>query len=395
MITLAYNIDPLLQDPGNPALQALADAIPDLVQALPNLRHLAFTEDTTLKIDWNSTQDGAEAIDSQLIVESPIAALPLELISLKVSAWFWENPASARRKALVQGLATNSVNLWVTTNPKATITGNGLQTILVSSASQLLNRSHYPQKRFGKAGIPNWAGAAAIIVPHQQDRETLISIFPQLESSFKVVYPALEEPVQPLTWSEQEQLKLRYSIGRDFFLYAGEISAEQELVHLLKAYSLVKKWLMTGMPLILAGPATDWTPKFEKMLLNYKYRSDVSVYTDLAQKELSELVAGAYALIHPAATTEHTSAIQWAFSAGTPVIASESKEMLEFCRDAAQLAPAGDIDQLAHAMMVLYKDEYLRSNLISRGQERAASQNRKNTLQQYKAVIMGLLGDNG
>ncbi len=395
MNTLAYNIDPLLQDPGNPALQALADAIPDLILGLPDFRHLAITEDTSLKIDWNSTRDGAEPIDSQLTRESSGAALPLELISLKVSAWFWENPASARRKSLVQALSTNSVNLWFTTNPPATISANGVKTILVSTAIQLLNRSNYPKKRFGKPGIPKWAGAAAIIVPHHQDRETLISIFPQLENTTHAIFPAFEEPVQPLTWSEQEQLKLRYSGGRDFFLYAGEISAEQELVHLLKAYSLVKKWLMTGMPLILAGPASEWTPKFEKMLLTYKYRSDVSVYTDLAQKELSELVAGAYALIHPAATTEYTSALQWAFSAGTPVIASESKEMLEFCREAAQLSPAGDIDQLAHAMMILYKDEYLRSNLITKGQERSSLQNRQNTLLQYKAVIMGLLGDNG
>ncbi|ULQ52260.1 glycosyltransferase [Flavihumibacter fluvii] len=376
MITLAYNIDPLLQELPRTAAQSLLDAIPDLALSIPDCRHLAITHDETLNFEAGTTDP------------------PLDLARLKIKARFWENPATARKNALARAFQANQVRLWFTTDPGSVLPGQPVKSLLLSSARSLLSRQYYPQKRFSQPGVPNWTHAAAIIVPHHHDREALISIFPQLEKTVNVIYPALEEPVLPLSWAEQEQLKMRYSGGRDFFLYAGDLSESQDLIHLLKSYSLVKKWLMTGMPLIMAGPATDWTARLEKMLLTYKYRVDVSVYPDISQTDLKELVAGAYVLVNPGSSTTDAFALQWAFSAGTPVIASQSKDMSEFCKEAAQLSPAGDTDQLAHAMMILYKDEYLRSNLITKGKERAESLNRLNTLQQYKAVIMGLLQEN-
>jgi glycosyltransferase involved in cell wall biosynthesis len=105
-------------------------------------------------------------------------------------------------------------------------------------------------------------------------------------------------------------------------------------------------------------------------------------------------VGAAYALVRPAGETNDTAAIQWAFSAGTPVIAGESPAMIEFTKEAAQLSAAGDNEQLAHAMMILYKDEFLRNNLIQKGKTLAENQNRACTLARYQTIISGLLHDN-
>lgn len=377
MKTLAYNIDPLLESPPQMVAQSLLDAIPDLALSLPGYKHLALTRDENLKFDATA------------------GTPPLGLLHSHVKPFFWQNPDAVHRKALRSAFRGNSVDLWITTDHLSVFEDQDVKTLLISTARILLGTNPASGRKWRKPKDPVWISVSALVVPHQEDRKLILQRFPQLENRIHVVYPALEEPVAPLDWSEQEQLKLRYSGGRDYFLYAGNLSADMELLHLLKAYSLVKKWLMTGMPLILAGPPDDFTPTLEKMLLTYKYRSDVSVYTDLSQADLKELVAGAYALVFPSAGSEQAYALQWAFSAGTPVVASESRQMAELTREAAQLSPAGDIDQLAHAMMVLYKDEYLRGNLITKGNALAGSMNRNHTLQQYKAVIMGLLGDNG
>jgi glycosyltransferase involved in cell wall biosynthesis len=376
MPTLAYNIDPLLQEPTNASQQSILDAIPALTTVLPGVTHLAFTSDQTLKL--------ADQTD----------ASTLQLIRVKAAHRFWQNPVTYRTVTLHKALITNNIDLFFTSSPISIPKGKQYTTLLICDAATLLNKANYPKKRIGPTPVPAWVGATAIIVPHQQDRMALSAAFPQLNETVRVVLPVWEEPVEPLDWSAIEQVKLRYSAGRDFFLYAGDLAENQQLIHLLKAYALLKKWLMTSMPLVLAGAATEFTPRLEKMLQTYKYRADVTIYKDTSTADLKELVAAAYALVQPTAETTDTAAIQWAFSAGTPVIAGGSSSMIEFTKEAAQLSAAGDNEQLAHAMMILYKDEFLRNNLIQKGKMLAMNQNRASTLARYQTIISGLLHDN-
>jgi glycosyltransferase involved in cell wall biosynthesis len=376
MPTLAYNIDPLLQAPTSTGQQSLLDAIQALTTAMPQVNHLAVTSDQTLKL-------AGEDADT-----------PLQLLKIPSAHRFWHNPLTFRTISLHKALIANKVDLLFTTIPASIPSGKQYKTLLISDAATLLGKINYPKKRFGQSPVPAWVGATMIIVPHLQDLTKLKAVFPQLANNARAVLPVWEEPLEPLDWSAMEQVKLRHSAGRDFFLYAGDLAEHQELIHLLKAYSLLKKWLMTSMPLVLAGASTEFTPRLEKMLQTYKYRADITIYKDMNTADLKELVAAAYALIHPGVSTEDSFALQWAFSAGTPVIASESPAMIEFTKEAAQLSAAGDNEQLAHAMMILYKDEFLRNNLIEKGKTLAATQNRITSLAQYQTIINGLLHDN-
>ncbi|MFD2527043.1 glycosyltransferase [Flavihumibacter stibioxidans] len=371
MITLAYFIDPFLEAPASLQDQAFLDAIPDLAARLPDYRHIALTTFPGISLDAGA--------DSAL----RLTVLPLPRYSLL-------GKKAAMLQSLRKWLAAEDVKLFFTSDPELVFPHAG-HTLLVTSAAKLLQKAP-GGKLLGKKNTTGWMAASRIIVPHEADRTRLLSAFPGLENKIKVIYPAFQEPVPSLGWSEQEQVKLRYSGGRDYLIFAGALDKSHDLVNLLRSYSLFKKWLMTGMPIILAGPATDYTPEFEKLLESYKYNSDVSLFPNPGEDELKEMLAGAYALVWPAEGTNDAWPIEWAFHAGTPVISTDHAGIRELCSGAALLSSAGDLDQMAQNLMILYKDEHLRARLIEKGRERALELNRETTLNQYANSILELCG---
>jgi glycosyltransferase involved in cell wall biosynthesis len=84
--------------------------------------------------------------------------------------------------------------------------------------------------------------------------------------------------------------------------------------------------------------------------------------------------------------------VEWAFNAGVPVLGSDIPAMNELGAGAALLSPPGDLQQQAHSLMMIYKDEQLRNSLIAKGRERILKLNRHNTLMAYASVVRNFCG---
>jgi len=68
-----------------------------------------------------------------------------------------------------------------------------------------------------------------------------------------VVQPAARNHFRPLGWEEKESVKAGYADGREYFLFVGGIHPRKNLLNLLKAFSLFKKWQKSNMKLLVAG----------------------------------------------------------------------------------------------------------------------------------------------
>jgi len=99
------------------------------------------------------------------------------------------------------------------------------------------------------------------------------------------------------------------------------------------------------------------------------------------------LLAGTYLLSYPFRTGLPTWPLEWALSSGTPLLTTQDSDAQEICAAGASYAKSGDIDAWAHQMMVLYKDEHLRSKLIEKEQERSQELNQSKTLDQYAELL--------
>lgn len=190
---------------------------------------------------------------------------------------------------------------------------------------------------------------------------------PKVADKILIIPPAAEE-ILPLSSAEKENLKEKYAQGKEYFLTAISGAAPTEVVDLLKAFSLFKKRQRSNMQLVLAGgnPALD--KDLVARLATYKYRQDIHWTRHLPPQEWGPLAGASYAIVAPFDRDDLCIPILNAWKAGVPVItATTGTASLPDITNAVLYAQPGDPASLAGQLMLIYKDEGLRSSLIGKG----------------------------
>ena len=209
--------------------------------------------------------------------------------------------------------------------------------------------------------------AASVATVSAFSKADILSHYKINEQKIRVVHSAAKEIFQPLTLEQKEQVRNKYSDGREFFLHTGAIHPRKNLVNLLKAFSLFKKRQQSGMKLVLAGRLAWKYQSFAKSLETYKYREDVVLTGYLDESELAALTGATYALVYPSLLEGFGVPVLEAMQCDVPVITSSGSSMQEIAGDAALYADARDQQSIADCMMRIYKDETLRDQLIGKG----------------------------
>ena len=186
-----------------------------------------------------------------------------------------------------------------------------------------------------------------------------------------VVYNAAKPAFKPLTEDLKFNVKLKYTEGKEFFLYSGAIHPRKNLLNLLKGFSLFKKRLKSNFKLVIAGRLAWKYESFLKDLETYKYRHDVILTGYLPEEELVSLTASAYALVYPSLFEGFGVPVLEAMQSGVPVITSARSAMEEIAGDAALYADVTSPFDIGEKMMNLYKDENQRDMLIQKGLQKA------------------------
>ncbi len=192
------------------------------------------------------------------------------------------------------------------------------------------------------------------------------------DSKIDIVYSAAKEIFKPVMEDIKNVTKNKFTGGKEYFLYTGAIHPRKNLLNLLKAFSVFKKRQQSNMKLVLAGRLAWKYTSFTKNLSSYKYRDDVILTGYLDEQELAILVGSAYALVYPSLHEGFGVPVLEAMQCAVPVITSYGSAMQEIGADAALYADPRDHFDIGEKMMLLYKDENLRKQLIGKGIKRAA-----------------------
>lgn len=136
---------------------------------------------------------------------------------------------------------------------------------------------------------------------------------------------------------------------------------------LLKAFSVFKKRQQTNMKLVLTGRLAWKYESFTESLQTYKYRNDVVMTGYVPEDELVKIIGAAYSLVYPSLLEGFGVPVLEAMQSDVPVITSVNSSMQEIAKDAALYADATNFADIADKMMLLYKDEKLRNQLIEKG----------------------------
>lgn len=225
--------------------------------------------------------------------------------------------------------------------------------------SHLLYYKRYTPKMLAKAKAITTASAFS--------KNDIIDQYVVSADKINVVYNAAKEIFVPLTDEEKQATKAKYTGRKEYFIYAGAIHPRKNLVNLLKAFSLFKKRQQSSMKLVLTGRLAWKYDSFVKNLKTYKYRDDVVMTGYVGEEEIKKLIGSAYAMVYPSLFEGFGVPVLEAMQSDVPVITSLNSSMQEIAKEAALYADPESPADIAEKMMLLYKDERLRSQLIEKG----------------------------
>ncbi|MES1226084.1 MAG: glycosyltransferase family 1 protein [Bacteroidota bacterium] len=165
----------------------------------------------------------------------------------------------------------------------------------------------------------------------------------------------------------KNEIKIKYTAGKEFFLYAGSIHPSGNLITLLKAFSLFKKRQQSNLKLIICGNGLNSYKTFSRLLETYKYKADIIVINHCSHDELSKLMLSAYAFVYPVLSNSLFTSVLQAMQSELPVIVSDNPMLNEMVKDSALYVKPENPQDIAEGMMRIYKDEKLRTELIEKG----------------------------
>lgn len=243
--------------------------------------------------------------------------------------------------------------------------------------------------RYLKRNTPKFLKKARTIVTVSQfSKNDVLKHYEISPDKIDVVHNGVKEVFQPVDFNQKLAIKEKYTGGAEYFIYAGAIQPRKNLVNLLKAFSIFKKRMQSNMKLLITGRLAWKNEKFLQLINTYKYKSDVVLTGYLDEQELAKIMASAYALVYPSLFEGFGVPVAEAMKCNVPVLTSQDSSMQEVAREAALYFDPNNYADIAEKMMVIYKDEVLRMQLIEKGKLIVAKYNWERSADLFWQVIL-------
>jgi glycosyltransferase involved in cell wall biosynthesis len=313
----------------------------------------------------------------KIIVVTPAARHPL--------LWhYWYNVK------VPQCLKKIKANLFISPDGFCSLTTKVPQITVIHDLAFLQHTDAIPKSHlwYYKRYTPKFiAKSTHVVTVSEFSKADIIQNYKTKTDKIDVVYNAANALYQPLPYAMHRIIKEKYTDGKNYFICVTSIHPRKNILHLLKAFSIFKKWQKSNMKLVLIGRLAWKNNAFEKLLATYKYKEDVSVLGYLPTPEVAALVGAAYCAIYPSLMEGFGVPILEAMQCEVPLITSNNSGMLEAGGDAAFYANPNKIEEIAAQMQLVYKDENLRSEKIKLGIQHVQQFNWDISAKKMSAII--------
>jgi hypothetical protein len=331
------------------------------IPSLLNNKLIHFIAQSSKELEWWLIADETRAKE---FAQSNIKVIP--------------SPDKTNANVLSRFLAKKALkNLVIKLKPQLIISS---ELIYSGAVNCYLLQSH---KQFRKLKTGQLRSYQFILATSFELKQLLLhhSVFP----SEKIYVTGIdtENEYVPFNIEEQQAFKNKMSSGYQYFLVNNEELSVKQAVPLLKAFSLFKKRLQTGMKLML-NSSSKFDDELLALLSSYKYKQDVLLINQTAHQMLNALTASAYASIQFA---QNDSMIlpQQMIAAQTPVIMLQPQKF-EQQEGLFVYADESNADDIAWKMMLLYKDEMYRNKIVLNAQQ-SVSAYTSNTLPSFIQIL--------
>jgi len=264
------------------------------------------------------------------------------------------------------------------------------QCLIINELSFLTQKNELAKNwnRYLKKNTADFLSAAKTIVATSVFlQQQLINIYNTKNNTPFLVYKNAPPIFHPVDWEQKENIKQQYCLGKEYFFYSGNIGSQHNLIPLLKAFSFFKKRQKSNMQLVLVSTSACDTA-LSKSLSLYKYKTDIQLLEYASIETIALLTSAAYAVVNPTFEEGFNIGAVEAMQSGTPLIISNIPVIQEICGDAALFINPTDFNDIADKMMLLFKDENKKKELITKGlQQSTKFSKQKSNEQLWQAVV--------
>jgi hypothetical protein len=295
---------------------------------------------------------------------------------LKPPAFSFLNPAAAKKRVIKKALQLLPNYTWVTANMLSIITGLPHQCLYVDDIGFLMKQPFYPPKFTHKIFTRAITNATTIVTPYSYYYFFLKKQYAATANKLHVSSPFISSFATTLSWAQREAVKVKFAAGKDFFYYTSSAPFAEDLINVLKAFSVFKKWQQSGMQLVIGlEAATDIDIK--EKLETYKYKDDVHITALATEAEEMEILGAAYAAIIADGKDSTAPIIIHAMQMEVPVITNEIALLKEITGNNVLYGWLDNYEIIGRHLINFYKDEGMKNSL-----QAAAKQQISNLLQQ-------------
>lgn len=303
------------------------------------------------------------AINSLNLPENSISVVikPQATIPLKGKIWY--------NLKLPRALKKNNADVFI--SESFVSLKSKIPQVLLSPDLTYIFRPELIDKKqisFYKKNTPKFLSKAEkIVVNSRFFKNEIVERFKIDEQKINIIYPEIKKNSVLISQEERESIKEKYAEGNEYFIYKGIISAEQNLVNLLKAFSFFKKRQRSKMQLLITGKRGAKYEEFVRSLQLYRFRNDVTILEEVTSNETEKILAGAYAFLYVPFYEDEGDEVIEAMNLQVPLIVSNTRFLQEYGGDAALYVDPNNFNDIAEKMMEIFKDEQKRKELIEKG----------------------------
>jgi glycosyltransferase involved in cell wall biosynthesis len=224
--------------------------------------------------------------------------------------------------------------------------------------------------------------ANRIIAISGQTKQDIIDLYGIDENKIDICYqscnPAFAEEVElPV----KEEVRWRYGLPQEFFLYVGSIIERKNLLHICKAMLI----LQVNIPLVVIGNGDSYKKLVQEFIIQNKLENRVIFLSDNAAvrndagfqnpKTFAAIYQMASAMIYPSFFEGFGLPVLEALWSKLPVITSNVSCLPETGGNAAYYVDPSKPEQIATGMERVYKEQELRADMILKGWQYAQNFN--------------------
>ncbi len=238
--------------------------------------------------------------------------------------------------------------------------------------------------------------ADCIVTDSEFSKTEIIRFYPKFADKIRVVPCGVDterfHPVEDTT--KIDEVKAKYGLDREYFLYLGTIEPRKNLARLIEAFALFVENLEeneTPPYLVLAGGKGWLDSEIYQSAQKLGIEPLVKFTEYLPDADITPMMCGAIAFLFPSLYEGFGMPPLEAMACGVPVLTTTAASLPEVVRDAALCVDPYQVDEISAGIEELYGNAQLRAELSEKGRARAATMTWENAAAALWAIYTDVL----